>query len=67
MDFVNPDSLEKVTGYLEPSLKNLKIGDQVQFQRLGYFNVDKDSTPENLVFNRTVTLRDTWAKLEQKS
>lgn len=67
MDFVNPDSLKKVTGYLEPSLKNLKIGDQVQFQRLGYFNVDKDSTPDNLVFNRTVTLRDTWAKLEQKS
>ena len=67
MDFVNPDSLDKVTGYLEPSLKDSQIGDQVQFQRLGYFNVDKDSTPENLVFNRTVTLRDTWAKLEQKS
>jgi len=66
LDFVNPDSLQKVTGYLEPSLKNATIGDQVQFQRLGYFNVDKDSTPENLVFNRTVTLRDTWAKLEQK-
>ena len=66
LDFVNPDSLQKVTGYLEPSLKNSKIGDKVQFQRLGYFNVDKDSTPENLVFNRTVTLRDTWAKLEQK-
>ncbi|WP_127136036.1 glutamine--tRNA ligase/YqeY domain fusion protein [Flagellimonas oceanensis] len=66
LDLVNPDSLQKVTGYLEPSLKNSKIGDQVQFQRLGYFNVDKDSTPENLVFNRTVTLRDTWAKLEQK-
>ena len=67
MDFVNPDSLDKVTGYLEPSLKDSQIGDQVQYQRLGYFNVDKDSTPENLVFNRTVTLRDTWAKLEQKS
>tara|TARA_Y100001933_G_scaffold264082_1_gene328187 strand:+ start:23924 stop:25648 length:1725 start_codon:yes stop_codon:yes gene_type:complete len=67
MDFVNPNSLQKVTGYLEPSLKDAQIGDQVQFQRLGYFNVDKDSTPENLVFNRTVTLRDTWAKLEQKS
>jgi len=67
MDFVNPDSLEKVTGYLEPSLKDSQIGDQVQFQRLGYFNVDKDSTPEKLVFNRTVTLRDTWAKLEQKN
>ncbi|MDF0706907.1 glutamine--tRNA ligase/YqeY domain fusion protein [Flagellimonas okinawensis] len=67
LDFVNPDSLEKVTGYLEPSLKDSKIGDQVQFQRMGYFNVDKDSTTEKLVFNRTVTLRDTWAKLEQKS
>lgn len=66
MDFVNPDSLEKVTGYLEPSLQDAKIGEQVQFQRMGYFNVDKDSTPEHLVFNRTVTLRDTWAKLEQK-
>ncbi|SNY94997.1 glutamine--tRNA ligase/YqeY domain fusion protein [Flagellimonas pacifica] len=67
MDFVNPDSLKKVTGYLEPSLKDAKIGDRFQFQRLGYFNVDTDSTPENVVFNRTVTLRDTWAKLEQKS
>ena len=66
MDFVNPDSLEKVTGYLEPSLKDAKPGDRFQFQRLGYFNVDLDSTAENLVFNRTVTLRDTWAKIEQK-
>ena len=66
MDFVNPDSLEKVTGYLEPSLKDAKPGDRFQFQRLGYFNVDLDSTSENLVFNRTVTLRDTWAKIEQK-
>jgi glutaminyl-tRNA synthetase len=67
MDFVNPDSLQKVTGYLEPSLKDVKVGDSFQFQRLGYFNVDKDATEENLVFNRTVTLRDTWAKLEQKN
>ena len=66
MDFVNPDSLEKVTGYLEPSLKDAKPEDRFQFQRLGYFNVDLDSTSENLVFNRTVTLRDTWAKIEQK-
>ncbi|BDW92384.1 glutamine--tRNA ligase [Flagellimonas marinaquae] len=65
-DFVNPNSLQKVTGYLEPSLKGSQVGDQMQFQRMGYFNVDKDSTPEKLVFNRTVTLRDTWAKLEQK-
>ena len=67
MDFVNPDSLEKVTGYLEPSLRDAKVGDQFQFQRLGYFNVDKNSMPDDLIFNRTVTLRDTWAKLEQKS
>ncbi|MFD2100171.1 glutamine--tRNA ligase/YqeY domain fusion protein [Flagellimonas iocasae] len=66
MDFINPDSLEKVTGYLEPSLKEAQPGDQFQFQRMGYFNVDKNSTAKNLIFNRTVTLRDTWAKLEQK-
>ena len=67
MEFVNPNSLDKVTGYLEPSMKDAQPGDRFQFQRLGYFNVDLDSTPENLVFNRTVTLRDTWAKIEQKS
>ena len=66
MEFVNPNSLERITGYLEPSLKDASIGEQFQFQRMGYFNVDKESTPEKLVFNRTVTLRDTWAKLEQK-
>lgn len=66
MEFVNRDSLQIVTGYLEPSLKNVTIGDQVQFQRLGYFNVDQDSTDEKLIFNRTVGLRDTWAKLKEK-
>ena len=66
MEFLNPDSLKVVTGFLEPSLASAKPGDRFQFQRLGYFNVDTDSTPEKLVFNRTVTLRDTWAKLEQK-
>ncbi|MDC6362112.1 MULTISPECIES: glutamine--tRNA ligase/YqeY domain fusion protein [Flavobacteriaceae] len=66
MGFINPDSLQKITGYVEPSLKEAKPGDQFQFQRLGYFNVDKDSVEGHLVFNRTVTLRDTWAKLEQK-
>lgn len=65
MDLINPDSLQKVTGYLEPSLKNATIDDRFQFQRLGYFNVDTDSTPEKLVFNRTVPLRDTWAKIDQ--
>ncbi len=60
-DFLNPDSLKVITGYVEPSLKDAKPLDQFQFQRLGYFNVDPDSTPEKLVFNRTVTLRDNWA------
>ncbi len=66
MEFVNPDSLKVITGYLEPSMKDLEIGAQVQFQRLGYFCVDPDSTSEKLVFNRTVGLRDSWAKIEQK-
>ncbi len=67
MEFINPNSLNTITGYLEPSLKDAKVGERFQFQRLGYFNVDLDSTPENLVFNRTVTLRDTWAKIQQKN
>jgi len=67
MDFINPDSLKVITGYVEPSLKDAQIEDRVQFQRLGYFCVDPDSTDKNLVFNRTVTLRDTWAKIQQNS
>jgi len=66
MDFLNRDSLKVVTGYLEPSLKDTKAGERYQFQRLGYFTVDPDSTSEKLVFNRTVPLRDTWAKIQQK-
>ncbi|KAB1158993.1 MULTISPECIES: glutamine--tRNA ligase/YqeY domain fusion protein [Tenacibaculum] len=62
MEFINPDSLEKIEAFVEPSLQTAKIGDRFQFQRLGYFNVDDDSTPENLVFNKTVGLRDNWAK-----
>lgn len=62
MEFVNPNSLEKITAFVEPSLQTAKIGEQFQFQRLGYFNVDDDSTSENLVFNKTVGLRDNWAK-----
>lgn len=62
MEFVNPNSLEKITAFVEPSLQTAKIGEQFQFQRLGYFNVDNDSTSENLVFNKTVGLRDNWAK-----
>jgi glutaminyl-tRNA synthetase len=63
MDFINPDSLTVITGYAEPSLKELKIEDTVQFQRLGYFTVDPETTSEKMVFNRTVSLRDSWAKL----
>jgi glutaminyl-tRNA synthetase len=62
VDFLNPDSLKVITGYVEPSLKEAKPLDHFQFQRLGYFNVDPDTTPEKLVFNRTVTLRDNWSK-----
>ena len=67
MEFVNPESLNVITGYLEPSLQSAKVEDRVQFQRLGYFCVDKDSTPENLVFNKTVGLRDTWKKIQQNN
>jgi glutaminyl-tRNA synthetase len=66
MEFVNPDSLEVITAYAEPSLKTAKEGDKFQFQRKGYFCVDKDTTSEKLVFNRTVALRDSWAKAEKK-
>jgi glutaminyl-tRNA synthetase len=66
MEFVNQDSLKVITGFLEPSLKESKIGDRMQFQRLGYFCVDPDTNPEKLVFNKTVGLRDSWAKIQQK-
>jgi len=66
MDFVNEDSLQVIEAHLEPSLKSAKIGERFQFQRLGYFNVDPDSSAEQLIFNRTVGLRDTWAKIAQK-
>ncbi|MEQ8926128.1 MAG: glutamine--tRNA ligase, partial [Fulvivirga sp.] len=63
MEFINPDSLNIVKeAYLEPFLKNAQLDDKFQFQRLGYFTLDKDSTPGNLIFNKTVGLKDTWAK-----
>ena len=65
MEYVNPNSLEVITGYVEPSLKDLKVEDKVQFQRIGYFVVDKDTTADKLVFNRTVPLRDSWAKIKE--
>jgi len=63
---LNPNSLSIVTGYIEPYVKNAKPFDKFQFERIGYFCVDKNSTPEHLVFNRTVTLKDTWAKIAEK-
>ncbi|WP_340154370.1 glutamine--tRNA ligase/YqeY domain fusion protein [uncultured Winogradskyella sp.] len=66
MEFLNPNSLTIKTGYLEPSLADVEVGEQFQFQRLGYFNVDNDSTPQKLVFNKTVGLRDSWAKQKPK-
>jgi len=66
LEFVNPESLQTVRAFLEPGLQQARVGEQFQFQRLGYFCTDPDSTSEKLVFNRTVPLRDTWAKLEQK-
>jgi len=62
MEFLNPESLKIITGYVEPSLKEMQPLEQFQFQRLGYFNVDPDSSADLLVFNKTVGLRDTWAK-----
>ncbi|MFT6699394.1 MAG: glutaminyl-tRNA synthetase [Porticoccaceae bacterium] len=60
MEFVNPNSLEIINAFIEPSLQTAKIGERFQFQRLGYFNVDDDSTSDDLVFNKTVGLRDSW-------
>ncbi len=65
-NYINPNSLQVITGFVEPSLQSAKNLDHFQFQRLGYFCVDKDSSSEKLVFNKTVGLRDTWAKVESK-
>lgn len=62
LEFINPDSLNVITGYVEPSLKDAEVLNKYQFQRIGYFCVDKDSSEEKLVMNRTVGLRDSWAK-----
>jgi glutaminyl-tRNA synthetase len=66
LDVLNPDSLKTITGYGEPELANLAVGDRVQFERLGYFIKDTDSTQDRAVFNRIVTLKDTWGKMEAK-
>lgn len=68
LDNLNPDSLEVVIdAKLEPSLADAKIEDRYQFERVGYFCLDRDSTPDRLVFNRTLPLKDSWAKIEKKA
>ena len=67
-EYLNPDSLRVIeNAVMEPSITKYKVGDSMQFQRLGYFCVDSDSTEEKLVFNRTVGLKDTWAKEQKKN
>lgn len=65
-DLLNPDSLKVLTNCrVEKYLAEMKPLDYLQFQRIGYFNVDKDSTPNKLIFNRTVSLKDTWSKINK--
>ena len=65
-DFLNPESLKVVEALVEPDLTTKKPGDKFQFERIGYFCVDSDSTDEKIIFNRTVTLKDSWAKIAGK-
>ncbi|MDH3848608.1 MAG: glutamine--tRNA ligase, partial [Gammaproteobacteria bacterium] len=68
MDVLNPDSLETVEAMLEPALARLAAGEAVQFERLGYFSPDaRDDSADARVFNRIVTLRDSWAKIEKQA
>lgn len=60
LEFINPESLKTVQGFAEPALKDVEVGEPLQFQRIGYFTKDQDSTEEKLVFNRTVTLKDSF-------
>jgi len=67
LDNLNPNSLDVLTSArAEPSLAGSPVGTRVQFERLGYFCVDPDSTASTLVFNRTVSLRDTWSRIAQR-
>jgi len=66
MEFLNPNSLEVINAFVEPSLQTANIGERFQFQRLGYFNVDDETTSGALVFNKTVGLRDNWTSKQNK-
>ena len=63
-DFLNPDSLKTVEGFVEKGLEDSSAGDRFQFERVGYFIVDQDSKKDQMIFNRTMTLKDTWSKIE---
>ena len=65
--FLNPESLKVRTALVEPHITNASVGEQFQFQRIGYFNVDRDTSAIHVVFNKTVGLRDTWAKKSPKN
>ena len=66
-DYINPDSLEVIeNAKVEPSLREAAVGERFQFERVGYFCVDPDTTDEKLVFNRTIALRDSWSKIEKQ-
>jgi glutaminyl-tRNA synthetase len=67
LDNLNPDALKVVNGLVEPGVADAAPGTRYQFERVGYFCVDRDTAPGKPVFNRTVTLRDTWAKIEKAS
>jgi glutaminyl-tRNA synthetase len=64
--FINPNSVEVLTAKCEPALRNARPEERYQFERLGYFVLDPDSTGEKQVWNRTITLRDAWAKEAKK-
>ncbi len=64
-DYLNPDSLKVITAMVEPAVKNAQVSEKYQFERTGYFSVDKDSTAQNLIFNRVVPLKDSWVKTEK--
>jgi glutaminyl-tRNA synthetase len=68
LDNLNPESLKVIAdAKLEPSLAKAKVGDRFQFERVGYFCLDSDSADGKLVFNRTLSLKDSWAKIEKKA
>ena len=66
LDYLNPESMVIGRAFIEPALQNAQSGDKFQFERIGYFCVDPDSKPGKMVFNRTVSLKDTWAKIADK-